>query len=253
MIERKDEGSVVGLRIEHGSANALDLELTLTLVDHLDEAEADEEVRAVVLTGTGRIFSAGVDLFRLLEAGRPYLEKFLPALSRVVRRIHAFPRPIVAAINGHAIAGGCVLACACDLRLMASGDGRIGVPELLVGVPFPTSVLEVLRASVPAGRFRELILDGRTYGPQEALDRGLIDEVVEPDVLPARARERAERLASIRPEVYAITKRQLSDHDHPSNGVEAADREVLEAWSAPETRDSIRAYLERTLGKSRRD
>ena len=126
------------------------------------------------------------------------------------------------------------------------------MPELLVGVPFPPSVLEILRASVPAGRFRELVLDGRTYGPQEALDRGLIDEVVEPDGLPDRARERAERLASIRPEVYAITKRQLSDLDHPSIGVEATERAVLESWSAPETRDSIRAYLERTLGKSRR-
>src|SRR5215468_910513 len=195
MIERSQHEGVLTLRLAHGKASALDVELLDALLGELDGAA--EDVRAFILTGTGSIFSAGVDLFRLTEGGADYVRRFLPLLSRFVRALFAFPGPVVAAANGHAIAGGCVIVLAADVRLMAEGAGKIGVPELLVGVPFPATALEVVRFAVPRDKVQSLIYTGRTLPPREALTAGLVDEVVAPDDLLARAREIARQLAEL--------------------------------------------------------
>src|SRR5262245_56968480 len=119
MIDTSEREGVRTLRINHGKAGALDLELCEAL--HAAFREADS-ARALVLTGTGRIFSAGVDLPRLLADGEPYTRRFLTALDACFRTLFELERPVVAAINGHAIAGGCILACACDARWMAEGE-----------------------------------------------------------------------------------------------------------------------------------
>ena len=149
MIHREDRNDIAVLRMEHGKANAVDTDLFTDVGAALDAVESSN-ARALVLTGTGSMFSAGVDLFRVLKGGAPYLAEFLPLLSTIVRRLFTFPRPIVAAVNGHAIAGGCVMAAACDRRIMNRDKGKIGVTELLVGVPFPADALEALRF-LPAG------------------------------------------------------------------------------------------------------
>src|SRR6516225_889809 len=167
MIARSQHKGVLTLRLAHGKASALDVELLDALLHELDGV--GEDVCALILTGTGSIFSAGVDLFRLTREGADYARRFLPLLSRFVRTLFTFPRPVVAAVNGHAIAGGCVIVLACDVRLMAEGAGRIGVPELLVGVPFPAAPLEVVRFAVPQNKVQSLLYTGRTLPPQEAL------------------------------------------------------------------------------------
>src|SRR5215471_8481474 len=207
MIERSQHEDILTLRLAHKKASALDFELLDALVRELDGV--GEDVRALILTGTGSIFSAGVDLFRLTQEGADYLQRFLPLLSRLLRTLFAFPRPVVAAANGHAIAGGCIIVLASDVRLMAEGAGRIGVPELLVGVPFPAAALEVVRFAVPRDKVQSLIYTGRTLPPQDALTAGLVDEVVAPGALPARAQEVAQQLARIPPQVYRLTKQSL--------------------------------------------
>src|SRR6185295_5969986 len=119
-----------------GKASALDLELLVALESALRGEEQSKE-RALVLTGTGAIFCAGVDLKRIAQGKRQYIEAFLPALERAFERLFFLEKPVVAAINGHAIAGGAVLALACDHRILARGKGMVGTPELKVGVPFP--------------------------------------------------------------------------------------------------------------------
>ena len=114
----------------------------------------------LVITGAGRVFSAGVDLNRVLEGGADYTDRLIPALSDVFDALFCFPGPTVAAINGAAIAGGCVLACACDRRLI-SPDAGIGAAELRVGVPFPVAALEVMRYA--CGRPRRGSAAGRTH------------------------------------------------------------------------------------------
>lgn len=247
MIEREERGSVAVLRLAHGKASALDLEL----LHALEQAFANEESspsRAVVLTGTGSIFSAGVDLFRVLDGGREYLEQFLPALHAAFWKLLRFEKPLVVAINGHAIAGGCILACAADRRLLARGKATYGAPELKVGVPFPPVALELLRLGVPSVHLRDAALRGRIFSVDECRELGLVDEVLEPGELLARALGAAEEFAAFPSRAFALTKRQLR---RPA--VEAVERasglasRILEAWSSPEILGAIRAYVDRTL------
>jgi enoyl-CoA hydratase len=249
MIERSQHEGILTLRLAHGKASALDVELLDALLRELDGVA--EDVRAVILTGTGSIFSAGVDLFRLTREGADYVRRFLPLLSRFVRALFAFPRPVVAAVNGHAVAGGGVIVLAGDIRLMAEGTGRIGVPELLVGVPFPTAALEMVRFAVPRDKLQGLLYTGRTLPPADALTAGLVDEVVAPDELLTRAQEIAGQLTLIPPAVYRLTKLALRAEslERIDRASPVQDQAALEVWSAGETHTHIREYLRRTLGK----
>jgi enoyl-CoA hydratase len=249
MIDRSLYEGILTLRLAHGKASALDVELLDALLHELEGVATD--VRALILTGTGSIFSAGVDLFRLTQEGADYARRFLPLLSRFLRTLFTFPRPVVAAANGHAIAGGCVIVLACDVRLMADGAGRIGVPELLVGVPFPAAALEIVRFAVPRDRLQALLYTGRTLQPQEAHTAGLVDQVVPPDDLLPRAREVAGQLARIPPQVYRLTKQSVRAEalERIERASELQDPAALEVWAAAETHAYVREYLCRTLRK----
>jgi len=250
MIEVSKHESILTIRLAHGKASVLDLELVEALALAFAEAQ-ESDAGAVILTGSGSIFSAGVDLFRLTDGGRAYTEQFVPALSRMLLDLFSFPKPLVVAANGHAIAGGCIMTLAGDYRLMASGNGRIGVPELLVGVPFPPSVIEVVRFAVPPQHLQALMYTGRTLMPEDALRFGLIDEVVAPEALVPRAEEIARGLAAVPAKNFAMTKRQLRDKTISRAKHYAAefDSDVRELWSDPATHERIRAYLAKTVRK----
>jgi enoyl-CoA hydratase len=247
-VQTRDNVSVV--RIEHGKANALDVELIRDLSAALRQLR-ERSTGAAVLTGTGGIFGAGVDLFRVINGGDAYASEFVPGLASFLAELFDYPLPLVAAINGHAIAGGCIVACACDYRIMAEGKGTIGVPELLVGVPFPSVAIEILRFAVPPDELQALVYTGRTCGAEEAVRRGLVNEMVPADQLLERARQLAQQFAAIPAPVFTATKRTLrSDVAARLRGDRTLD-EVVRQWSSPGTRDHIQQYLERTVRKSR--
>src|SRR5262249_55126144 len=206
VIEVTEQGGVAGLRLAPGKGHALSQEFCEALTARFAEIPP---ARAVVMTATGRTFSAGVDLMRLLEGGAPYIRKFLPALSSMFAAAFSHPAPVVAAINGHAIAGGCVLACAADKRLMARDGGRIGVTELLVGVPFPPLAVELMRCAIAPQFFADAIFSGATYTPLEAVARGFIHDVIEPQALLERAVAAAKSLAALPSKAFALSKRQI--------------------------------------------
>ncbi|MGH3941448.1 MAG: enoyl-CoA hydratase/isomerase family protein [Pseudonocardiaceae bacterium] len=239
MIETTERDGIAVLRLDNGPVNALDLELLSALPGALAGVAG---APAVVLTGAGRCFSAGVDLKRIVEGGPAYAAEFLPALSTAALALFEHPRPVVAAVNGHALAGGCVLAAACDVRLMA--EGTIGLTELAAGVPFPTVALEIMRyATGPAAD--NLVLTARMMDPAAARALGLIHEVVEPPALLPAALRHAQQLAAIPVEVFALSKQQLR---RPTGQRIAATRpiddpRVLELWSSPTTRQILRDFL----------
>lgn len=246
MITRENRDDIAILRINHGKANALDLSLLEALGQELGDAR---DARAVVLTGTGSMFSAGVDLFRLLEGGAPAIGAFLDALDSAILRLFELSVPVVAAVNGHAIAGGGILVEACDYRIMSGG--KIGVPELLVGVPFPVAALEVVRFATPPQHVQKIAYTGRTYGTEDALAHGLIDEIASPDVLETRALEVAAQFGAIPRESFALAKRTLREPTlrRIAEARASIDRDVRRIWADPATHDSIRAYLAKTVGR----
>jgi enoyl-CoA hydratase len=211
---------------------------------------ARSPAKAVVITAPGSIFSAGVDLLRVVSGGASYLDVLLPAVSRTFEAIFAFPKPVVAAINGHAIAGGCVLACAADKRIMARDAGRIGVTELLVGVPFPAAAMEIMRCATAPQYFEDAIFSGATYTPPEAVARGLVHDIVDPHALLDRAIDAAKTLAALSPPAFATTKRQTRGPALERLQSAGIDGVIERIWTAPDTLDRIRDYVSRTLRKS---
>jgi enoyl-CoA hydratase len=251
VIEVATRGTVAVVTIRHGRANAMDLELCEGIALKFAELAASP-ARAIVLTGQGTMFSAGVDLIRALSSGAQYFEAFLPRLRRMFEAVFFCPKPVVAAINGHAIAGGCVLACAADRRLMARTGGRIGITELVVGVPFPVVALEIMRYAAASHRFEELVFGGATYPAEAGLAHGLVHELVEPAALLDEAIAAAERLGALGADAFALTKRQTRQvvADRLATDGPRHDPEVDRIWSTPAAFARIRDYVERTLKKS---
>jgi enoyl-CoA hydratase len=230
MNRTRHQDGVTILELGHGKANALDVDLC-----------------------RGGIFSAGVDLLRLLDGGPRYIDEFLPAFHEMLETLFVYPKPVVAALNGHAIAGGCVVACATDHRVMAGDSGRVGVPELRVGVPFPSAALEIMRFALAPVHFREIMYRGAVLDPSRARDWGLIDEIVAAERLMDHAVASAADLASVSPSAFALTKTQIRAPfvERMKAAREGFDAAVRDIWVAPQTREAIRDYVTRTLGRGR--
>ena len=251
MIQTEKIGRVLVARMDHGKVNAIDSSLMDALIDLLQEAETSSAC-SVVLTGTGKAFSAGVDLFQVLEGGTEYLKEFLPKLSSGLEKLFLFPKPVIAAVNGHAVAGGCVLTCASDYRIMAEGTYTIGLTELQVGVPFPAVPMEIIRYAADPRFLNEIVYTARTYSADEGLARGLVDELSPPELLLQRSCEIAEKLGAIPPHAFRITKHHLRlPYMYQAKQRAPEDAAILNAWTAPQTHEVIRGYLEKTIGKRR--
>ncbi len=242
MIEIRDAGAVRVLTLSSGKVNALDVELLTELTDVLHAAE-QSEVSALVVTGAGEVFSAGVDLRSVLDGGQAYTDQLIPALSAAFTALFIFPRPTVAAINGAAIAGGCVLACACDRRLIAA-EAAIGASELRVGVPFPAAALEIVRHAC-GDQAEDVVLEGRLHQGTGALARQLAHTLVDGDVV-GPAIDVASDLASISADAYANTKTQLRGPALARIRAGATvDEDVRAAWGSKRVAEAIAAQFER--------
>ena len=247
MFDLTQRGRVAVLRMTHGKANAMDIEFCRGLTAQVHACQ-QSTAGALVITGEGKIFSAGVDLPRLVAGGAAYAHEFLPAMNHALETLFAFPKPLVVAVNGHAIAGGCVMACCADYRVMAREPGRIGIPELLVGVPFPVVPLEIVRFAAPPQHLQALIYRGLTLPADEALRYGLVDAVVDADRVVDEAVEVAERMAAVPFEAFHLTKRLLREpvirQMHEGGVIDAV---VQDAWAGETVQNAVRDYVARTL------
>jgi enoyl-CoA hydratase/carnithine racemase len=243
-----EPGRVAVVTLDRPPANALNRAFFDELIALRDRLRAPD-VGAVVITGTGRFFSAGLDLFEVFAYPPREFDEFTQRFDVGFGALFAFPKPVVAAVNGHAIAGGAVLAAAADFRLVADGEGRMGLTEILLGVPFPVSVLEIVRYACAGPALPELLYHGRTYRPRDAHARHLADEVVPATELLARARALAEELAG-RPRA-AFEQTKVSLRADALRRLESARRDgdpAWDVWRSAETHAAVEAYRARTLG-----
>jgi enoyl-CoA hydratase len=247
-LDLGNNGSILRIELASNKVNAIDLELCREIEAVLDRSARDPGVGALVLTGKGKVFSAGVAVDQVLANEKEHSDLLLRALGSALVKLFAFPKPTVAAINGRAVAGGCLLACACDQRLIAEG-ARIGVTELEVGVAFPTPAIELVMY-VGGAHAERLVMGADLVGHEDALALGLAHRAVPPDQLSLAAQATAERLASLDQRAYELAKRSLRRHTLQRIADEQGatiDRQVEEQWRADETR----ANLERLLGPKR--
>jgi enoyl-CoA hydratase len=228
------------LQLEAGKANAMSAELLEALDAQLAQLESSD-ARAAVITGYDRFFSAGLALPTLIDLDRAAMRRFIERFNQVMVRVYDFPRPLVAAINGHAIAGGCVLALECDARLMAAGDFKIGLNEVQLGIGLPSVVVEALRLAVPPASLAPIALEGKLLSPAAARELGLVDEVVPANELTERARARAAELAAAPTAGYAQVKAALRRPGRDAMARFGGDETErwLDSWFSPPARARI--------------
>jgi enoyl-CoA hydratase len=225
------------VRLDHPPVNALDLGLLDDVIDAMRRVTGP-----VVITGAGRCFSAGVDLPAIVDGGAEYTDRFMTALSAAFLAVFDHPAPVVAAINGHAIAGGCVFAMAADIRLMSAGT--VGLTELAVGAMFPMAAIEICRNAMGTS-VSQAALGAGTVDVSAAAALGWVDEVVTDDELLPRAIGLARELGEFTPAAYAMTKQQL--HRPARLAIDAGaqtDAVVRADWMSAETQARFTAYME---------
>jgi enoyl-CoA hydratase/carnithine racemase len=242
--------SVAVVRVRGGRANAM----SVTLLKDLEAAFADlgarKEVRSVVVTGEGNAFSAGLALPDLIGLDRGAMRDFIAGFERAMQRVLSHPRAVVAAMNGHAIAGGCVLALMCDVRIAALGAAKVGLNEVQLGIGLPSLVIEPLRARVPAASLLAIAYEGRLFGVEEASRVGLVDAVVPSADLEAVCLARARDLGRA-PAAYAQIKQALLRPVLEAITRNASvEREAwLDSWFSPEAQATLKATVERLAAK----
>jgi enoyl-CoA hydratase/carnithine racemase len=238
---------VATIRIEGGKANAMTSDL-LDMIEHSVDDFERSEARAAVIVGYDKFFSAGLALPKLIDLDRPAMQVFIERFGRSMMRVLSCGKPIVAAINGHAIAGGCVLALMCDYRISAEEAWpRIGLSEAQLGIGLPSIVIEPLRAQVPAASLVPIALEGKLFTPAEALALGLVHELAPGTAVLERARAKAWALAANPTSGVAQIKRAIR-----APIIEAVARRQaletetwLESWFAPEARTRLRAAVDK--------
>jgi enoyl-CoA hydratase len=231
------DGGVRLLTLDRPPANAIDESLLADLDAALVAAEREDAVRAVVVTGAGAFFSGGFDL----RAARrdDAAERRIAGLYRDAHlRLLAFPKPTVAMMAGHAVAGGLVLVLACDYRLGLEGDYRIGLNEVAIGASYPRAAIEIVRLRLPHARAAELTLGAALYPARQAIRLGVVDELLPAATFAATVLRRAARLGGFPREAYAHTKAALvADavaHIRAETDDEAARAAAV--WHTPESR-----------------
>jgi enoyl-CoA hydratase len=247
-IERN--GDVAVIHLETPPANAI----TGPFLDKLDALlEEAKQSRAAVITGTQKFFSGGLDLRPLMELDRPTMRKFMARFEESMLRLFTLPIPLVAAINGHAIAGGCVIALQCDVRISSDNEGlRIGLNEAQIGLGLPPCVIEPLQLQVPPQWFSRIALAGEIFPAKEALRAGLVDEVVPEVELLSKAIARAKALAALPQAGVAHVKQSL--RKPAADRIRANSEKEAERWMetfySPETQRALQVVVAKLKGKS---
>ncbi|MCY1503196.1 Short-chain-enoyl-CoA hydratase [compost metagenome] len=249
-ITIKDRLAMISLN--RPKSNALNREMITELTDMLGHIEADHAIGGAIITGKDNFFSAGLDLIELYDYNEQEVKDFWHLFLRFVARITAFKKPLIAAINGHSPAGGCVIALACDGRVMAEGKYIIGLNEVPVGIIVPQSIFALYSFWLGKAAASRSLLEGKLFNPEEALCIGLIDEVVNPQSILTVAERMARKYMAFEANTWQQSKlnirRQLIE---ATAAGEEADLEVmLKQWWAPSTRVLLKTIIDNLQKKN---
>lgn len=248
MLHIDHHGEVAVIRMDRPPANALDHALVEALLSALDGVQASG-ARALILTGRPGMFSGGLDVPALIDCKRPDIERFWQQFFLLTCRLASSPVPVIAALSGHAPAGGAVLALQCDYRIGVHGNFRIGLNEVQVGLPVPATILLALEEVIGTRWMRRIATRGSLLPMAEALGIGLVDELVDPDKLMPTAVARAQELLSLPPVAMNTTRlagkaRLIEAYANCADVTVATDW-----WFSAETQAEMRKLVERLTKK----
>lgn len=225
---------MIELSLKAPGKNAVSTRLMDEVLEQLDRAGGEP----ILITGADDAFSAGLNLKEVATLDAAAMEAFLRKLESLYSVLFTYPGPTAAAVNGHAIAGGCLIALACDVRICTRDPrARIGLNEVALGLQFPPGILHLVRAVVPPHRVTEVLLGAGLHGPEDALRIGLVDRLSEDPLTDARAA--LEALGRHPREAYAHAKRAVRGTATFSAADEPAFQAILPFWTSPALKDRI--------------
>ena len=240
------QGSLGILRLDKARGNAIDDALLEDMARWIVEATRDDQLRGVLLASAHpKLFCPGLDLVSLVDRDREAMRDFMNRFATVLWGLFGLLKPVVAAVNGPAVAGGCILALAADARVIARG-APIGLNEVKIGVPLPWSVVILLKSTVPPTSLAEVALLGRNFEGDDALRVGLADALVEKDQLESVALARLQEFAEKDPLAFGATKGWLRSQTvatMKAHETETADV-WLDAWFSAPTRERLRQMVD---------
>jgi enoyl-CoA hydratase len=242
-IERLGRAAV--LRLDKPRGNAIDGALVEDLQNACEELAADDGVQAVLLASAHpKLFSPGLDLPTLIQMPRRELHSFMGRFANAVWALFGLTKPVVAALSGHAVAGGCILALTADWRVLRQG-AQIGLNEVKVGVPLPWSVALLLRARVPPSALTRVALLGRNFAGEEAVAVGLADETCEAEQFDARCQERMQEFLDKDARALAVTKGYLRASVLSEMRSREAEltHDFLDCWFSPAGQERLHAAV----------
>ncbi len=243
--ETRNDDGIVTARLDRPPANALTADFLDEIENCFKRLDADPDARALVLKGYDKVFSAGMDLKILSTLDAAGQTAVVDALNRAYYAMYAFSKPMVAAVTGHAIAGGLFFLLCADYRVGAPTNAKFGLSEVRVGVSFPVAPLEIATAELPTKVARQLMLSGQPVGAEEAQAHGILDELVAPEDVLARAVAKAGELAASPAEAYAQVKQQIRRPalETIKAAIELNSDPKRTGWFTPETTAAALAVL----------
>lgn len=240
------EDRIAHVHLDRGKSNAIDQQMLEELGQAVVDAQENPAVEGLLLHGNEGFFSAGLDLIALYDYSEDEVRRFWHTFMDVIRKLVAFDKPAVAAISGHSPAGGCVLAICCDYRVMADGDFIIGLNEVPVGIIVPDSIFQLYRFWLGAAKAYHFLLEGRLLKPREALEAGLVDEVVDMRSIRTAAARQLRKYTQYERNAWRQSKRNMRQQliaAFDANQTEIIDA-VLKQWWSPATRAILKTIID---------
>jgi enoyl-CoA hydratase/carnithine racemase len=243
-VSIKDRLAIITLN--RGKSNALNREMIKELNDILTHIDEDDAIGGVLITGRENFFSAGLDLIELYDYNEEEVLSFWKLFLTFTANLTAFKKPLVAAINGHSPAGGCVIALACDARVMAEGKFIIGLNEVPVGIIVPKSIFELYAFWIGQAHAARSLLEGKLFSPEEALQVGLVDELVKQESIITAAERKVRKYMAFEANTWQQSKKNIRQELTKSLAADqsAALDVMLKQWWSPATRSILKTIID---------
>ncbi len=241
------------MALNRGKANALDQELVDELRQHFAAAAEDEAVQGIILTGKERFFSAGLDLIALYDYDEQQIRTFWLSFMNLIQELTAWPKPLVAAISGHAPAGGCLLSLCADYRVMARGAYQIGLNEIPVGIIVPEAIFELYRFWIGSNAAHNMLLEGKLVGPEDAKELGIVNRTASEGELMGIAERQMGRYLALPQKTWRQSKTNLRRQLCASMEMDfdTVFAPALKLWWEPSTRAIVGAIVEGLKSRSK--
>lgn len=247
-IQIERHGSTAVIILNRGTTNAINPELLDDLTASMDDFKDDDSVHSLILTGNNeKFFSIGFDLPAISRMTRENFAGFYETFNRFCIELFTYPLPTIAAMKGHAVAGGCIISLCCDYRYIAEGKKYMGLNEIKLGVPLPHPNDCILKNLVSMQNYRDIMYFGDYYLPEDLYRMGLVDDILPMTELIPRALQQARSLGSLNRAAFRIMKSSKTGpvKKEIMSDLKTREKKFVECWYSDFTQEKIKEALEK--------